>query len=34
MSSSAPSPVSVDGYHPPGHEGNHPARLAPAAVSR
>src|SRR5439155_17188909 len=34
MSSSARAPVSVDGYHPPGHDGNHPIRLAPGAVSR
>src|SRR5262249_15606337 len=34
MSSSAPAPVSVDGYHPPGHDGNHPIRWAPGAVPR
>ena len=32
MSSSARAPVSVDGYHPPGHQGNHPSVWAPAAV--
>jgi len=34
MSSSAPAPVSVDGYHPPGHDGNHPIRWVPGAVPR